>query len=63
MGLFGVLFGLVRALLLPKDALVAENLALRQQLAVLQHTSERPRLRRRDRILCVWLFRLWSDYQ
>ena len=50
MGVFSVLLGLVRALLLPRDALVAENLALRQQLAVLQRTVKRPRLRQRDRI-------------
>ena len=61
MGVFGVLFGMVRALLLPRDALVAENLALRQQLAVLQRTSRRPRLHRCDRIFWVWLSKLWSD--
>ena len=35
--------------------LVAENLALRQQLVVLQRTGKRPRLRKRDRIFWVWL--------
>ena len=56
MGVFGVLLGMVRALLLPRDALIAENLALRQQLAVLPRTAKRPRLRQRDRIFWVWLF-------
>ena len=41
MSVFVVLFGMVRALLLPRDALVAENLARRQQLVVLQRTSGR----------------------
>ena len=39
-----------------------ENLALRQQLAVLQRTAKRPRLRQRDRIFWVWLSKLWSDW-
>ena len=37
---------LVRNLLTSRAALVAENLALRQQLVVLQRSCERPRLRR-----------------
>ena len=63
MGVFGVLLGMVRALLLPRDTLVAENLALRQQLAVLQRTAKRPRLRYRDRIFWVWLSKLWGDWR
>ncbi len=63
MGVFGVLFGLVRALLLPRDALVAENLALRQQLAILQRNSKCPRLRRCDRAFWVLLSKLWSNWR
>ena len=33
--------------------LAAENLALRQQLAVLERQSKRPRLKKRDRIFWV----------
>ena len=40
----------VRALLSNRAELAAENLALRQQLAVLQQKSKRPGLRKRDRI-------------
>ena len=57
-----LILGLLRAFLLPRTALVAENLALRQQLAVLQVSVKRPRLRTRDRIFWVWLSRLWSGW-
>ncbi len=43
--------------------LAAEILALRQQLAVLEHTSKRPRLRKSDRIFWAWLSRLWSNWR
>ena len=39
-------------------ALVLENLALRHQLAVLQRSAPRPRLRPSDRLLWVRLSRL-----
>jgi hypothetical protein len=38
---------------------ILENLALRQQLTVLQRSVKRPRLRRRDRAFCVVLSRVW----
>ena len=43
--------------------LAAENLALRQQLAILQHKATRPKLRRRDRIFWVWLSKIWDDWR
>lgn len=42
-----------------RAALVAENLALRQQLIVLQRSVKRPQLRQSDRIFWSWLSRLW----
>lgn len=45
-----------------RRALLAENLALRQQLAVLRRSVARPRLRRRDRLFWVVLSRLWSPW-
>jgi len=45
--LIGILF---RALLANRAALAMENLALRQQLAVLERSVKRPALRQRDRI-------------
>ena len=44
-------------------ALLAENMALRQQLAVYQRKAKRPKLTVRDRAFWVWLSRLWSDWQ
>jgi hypothetical protein len=42
-----------------RATLVAENLALRHQLAVLQRSIKQPRLRRRDRIFWSWLSCFW----
>ena len=46
-----------------RAAIAAENLALRQQLAVFQRSIKRPKLRKRDRIFWVWLSRLWTGWQ
>jgi len=43
--------------------LALENLALRQQLAILKRSSEWPRLRPRDRLFWVVLSRIWSNWQ
>ncbi len=45
-----------------RASLAAENLALRQQLAVLSRSVKRPRLRRRDRMFWASLSRLWTDW-
>jgi putative transposase len=45
-----------------QHALVLENLALRQQLAVLQRTAPRPHLRASDRLFWVLLARLWHGW-
>ncbi len=44
-------------------ALRLENLALRQQLAVLKRQSKRPRLRDSDRFFWVLLSRFWSGWK
>ena len=49
MALVSALFWLIRSLIAPRTSLVAENLALRQQLAVLNRKIHRPQLRRLDR--------------
>ena len=56
-----ILTGLLRVLR-TRRSLVLENLALRHQLAVLQRTAPRPRLRTSDRLLWVLLSRLWSGW-
>src|SRR5450759_2415196 len=45
------------------QALVLENLALRQQLAVYKRHSKRPRLRRSDRLFWIVLARLWKGWR
>ena len=50
MGVVRVIVVLLRTFLLPHAALAAENLALRQQLGVLQASAKRPKLRKRDRL-------------
>lgn len=54
---------LVRLLLVDRAAIVAENLALRQQLAVALRRNQRPTLRRHDRVFWVILSRLWTDWR
>ncbi len=53
----------LRTLLRDRAELAMENLALRQQLAILEQTAKRPRLRTRDRVFWVWLSRLWSSWR
>ena len=53
----------LRTLLRDRAELAMENLALRQQLAILEQTAKRPQLRKRDRIFWVWLSRLWAGWR
>lgn len=46
-----------------RAAPLAENLALRQQLAVYQRFRPRPKLRRRGRMFWCLLSRIWDDWQ
>ena len=57
------LWTFVRALFFRSATVALENLALRHQLGVLQRSVRRPRLSRRDRILWVWLSRLWTSWR
>src|SRR6266542_6980888 len=58
-----LLLGCLRRTLRPRSALLLENLALRQQLAVYRRRGARPRLRVGDR--CFWslLARMWPDWR
>ena len=57
------IFLFLRGLLADRGRLAAENLALRQQVAILKRTNPRPRLRPRDRIFWVWLSNLWTGWR
>ena len=63
MSVLKVFVALLQGLLASRAALMAENLALRQQLTVLQRSVRRPRLRRRDPVFWVWLSRLWRSWR
>ena len=57
------LWTFLRAWLFGSAAIALENFALRHQLAVLQRSVSRPRLARWDRILWIWLSRLWTGWR
>jgi len=63
MGILNMILCLLRALLLGRAAVAAENLALRQNLIVLQRSAKRPRLQKRDRLFWVWLSTFWKDWR
>ena len=63
MFVFSSFYQLLRSLLVPRLVLVTENLALRQQLLVLQRATNRPGLRRGDRLFWVALSHLWRDWR
>jgi hypothetical protein len=56
------LWTFLRAVLFGSAAVAIENLALRHQLRVLQRSVGRPRRARWDRILWVWLSRVWVGW-
>ena len=55
MGILWMILLAVRALLLSHVAVTVENLALRQQLAVVSQSVKRPKLRPRDRVFWALL--------
>ena len=63
MGIIKAIYLLIRAFLISRLSLAAENLALRQQVAVYKHSVKRPKLRTGDRIFWVLLSRLWSNWR
>ena len=62
-GVLRVILTFVKAFFVSQATLAAENIALRQQLLVLQRSVKRPKLRNRDRIFWSFLSRLWSGWR
>jgi hypothetical protein len=57
------LFATLSSIFHSRAALQLENLALRHQIGVLQRSARnRPKLTPVDRLLWVWLSRIWSDW-
>jgi hypothetical protein len=46
-----------------REDLVLENLALHQQIEILQRTGRRPRATRADRVFWVALSKVWSGWR
>ena len=63
MALFPLLFSLARSFFAPRLELMAEILALRQQLAILNRTANRPSLRFQDRLFWGALAKCWQDWR
>ena len=63
MGIIWTILAFFRAFFAGRAALAAENLALRHQIAVLQRSVMRPKLRKRDRIFWSWLSRIWKGWR
>ena len=58
-----VLLATARSSLKAQRELALENLALRQQLAIVQRKTKRPKLSKADRAFWVVLCGLWPDWQ
>lgn len=59
-GIVRTLWWIVASLFKSREQIEAENLALRQQVTVLRRTAlSRLHLRASDRLIFVWLYRLW----
>ncbi len=63
MSLVLAVLGAARAVFRTHTDLALENLALRQQLALLRHRSKRPRFGGLDRAFWVWLSRRWAGWR
>ncbi len=53
----------LRAVLKERRDFSLENLALRQQLAVLKRSHTRLKIKQRDRLFWIWLSRTWSGWR
>jgi hypothetical protein len=63
MFLLRLIWAVLQALFAKRADLVAQNLALRQQLIVLHRRTRRPRLKAKDRMFRLWLARSWSGWR
>src|SRR5215475_1460225 len=61
--LLSLLFYFFKASLSSQCNLALENLAIRQQLAILKRTQKRLTISTKDRLFWVWLSRIWSEWR
>ena len=62
MGVLWMILVTLRGFIASRAALVAENLALRQQLGVLRRSVRQPKLRKYDRLFWVAISKLWTGW-
>jgi transposase InsO family protein len=60
---FGIVFGTLFSACCTRRSLALENLALRQQLALMKHRNPRPRLTDSDRLFWLVLSSIWNDWR
>ncbi len=58
-----LVYSCLQAMLKERRDLYLENLALRQQLAVLKRSQARLKIKRRNRLFWIWLSRTWSGWR
>jgi hypothetical protein len=63
MDLLLLLLAFFNSTLKERRDLALENLALRQQLAVLKRGGKRPAIKKKDRLFWVWLSRIWKGWR
>jgi putative transposase len=63
MGVGRLIWAFLCVLFRNRAFLTAENLALRQQLLVLQRAAKRPKLHNCDRVFWSWRPRLWTGWR
>ena len=63
MALFPFLLTLARSFSVPRVELMAEILALRQQLTILNRSAKRPSLHFQDRLFWIALAGFWKDWR
>ena len=63
MTILGIMSGVVHAVFRSRSRLTLENLALRQQIAILRRRVKRPKLHPLDRVFWVILSRFWADWR
>jgi len=63
MSAFKAIVSSLKTLVVVRFHLALENLALHQQLAVLEQSGKRPNLRPRDRVFWVLLSAIWHDWR
>jgi len=58
-----LIFEFFRLFVKSRQSLITENLLLRQQVLILKRRNKRPKLKNVDRIILVWISKLWNNWK